>query len=76
MKEDAELKQFRDLMPPPTSWEDGFGLKAMIGGEQELKQERNGEEALALELVNEDLKQAIVFTEEETAKVQRQRDYA
>src|SRR3954467_11926388 len=32
MKEDAELKQFRELMPPPDSWEDGFGVKAMIGG--------------------------------------------
>src|SRR5256885_15700802 len=32
MKEDAELKQFRDLMPAPDHWEDGFGLKAMIGG--------------------------------------------
>ena len=31
MREDAELKQFRDLMPPPASWEEGFGLKAMIG---------------------------------------------
>jgi len=32
MKEDLELKQFRDLMPPPASWVDGFGVKAMIGG--------------------------------------------
>lgn len=32
MKEDLELKQFRELMPPPDHWEDGFGLKAMIGG--------------------------------------------
>jgi hypothetical protein len=32
MKEDAELKQFRELMPPPDRWEDGFGAKAMIGG--------------------------------------------
>jgi hypothetical protein len=32
MKEDAELKQFRDLMPPPDHWEEGFGVKAMIGG--------------------------------------------
>jgi hypothetical protein len=32
MKEDAELKQFRELMPPPDKWEDGFGVKAMIGG--------------------------------------------
>lgn len=32
MKEDAELKQFRELMPAPDHWEDGFGLKAMIGG--------------------------------------------
>src|SRR5690242_16518904 len=32
MKEDAELKQFRELMPTPDRWEDGFGLKAMIGG--------------------------------------------
>lgn len=31
MKEDAELKEFRELMPPPDHWEDGFGLKAMIG---------------------------------------------
>jgi hypothetical protein len=31
MREDAELKQFRDLMPPPNHWEEGFGLKAMIG---------------------------------------------
>src|SRR5512143_2343425 len=31
MKEDAELKEFRELMPPPDSWEEGFGVKAMIG---------------------------------------------
>src|SRR5438045_2157507 len=30
--EDAELKQFRELMPPPDHWDDGFGLRAMIGG--------------------------------------------
>ena len=32
MKEDLELKQFRELMPPPDRWEEGFGLKAVIGG--------------------------------------------
>src|SRR3954447_26387262 len=32
MKEDRELAQYRDLMKPPDHWEDGFGLKAMIGG--------------------------------------------
>src|SRR5437763_10929024 len=32
MREDAELQQFRDLMPPPDHWEEGFGLKAMVGG--------------------------------------------
>src|SRR5215216_6456186 len=32
MKEDAELKQFRDLMHAPDRWDDGFGVKAMIGG--------------------------------------------
>ena len=32
MKEDLELKQFRDLMPPPDHWDEGFGLKAMVGG--------------------------------------------
>jgi hypothetical protein len=32
MKEDRELMEFRDLLPPPDHWEDGFGLKAMIGG--------------------------------------------
>lgn len=31
MKEDKELKEFRELMPPPDHWEDGFGFKAMIG---------------------------------------------
>jgi hypothetical protein len=29
--EDLELKRYRELMPPPDHWEDGFGLKAMIG---------------------------------------------
>src|SRR2546421_11031425 len=32
MKEDLELKEFRDLLPTPDRWEDGFGLKSMIGG--------------------------------------------
>src|SRR3954451_22556502 len=32
MKEDLELRKFRDLMPPPDHWDEGFGLKAMIGG--------------------------------------------
>jgi hypothetical protein len=32
MQEDLELKEFRELMPPPTHWEEGFGLKAMVGG--------------------------------------------
>src|SRR6266516_1963725 len=31
IREDLELKEFRDLMPPPDHWEDGFGVKAMIG---------------------------------------------
>ncbi len=31
MKEDKELREFRNLMPPPDHWEDGFGLKAMFG---------------------------------------------
>jgi hypothetical protein len=30
--EDPELKQFRELMTAPDHWEDGFGVKAMIGG--------------------------------------------
>jgi hypothetical protein len=30
--EDPELKAFRELMVAPDHWEDGFGLKAMIGG--------------------------------------------
>ena len=32
MKEDRELAQYRDLMKPPDTWQDGFGVKAMIGG--------------------------------------------
>src|SRR5436190_23871614 len=31
MKEDLELKEFRELMPRPDHWEEGFGVKAMIG---------------------------------------------
>jgi hypothetical protein len=30
--EDPELKEFRELMTAPDHWEDGFGIKAMIGG--------------------------------------------
>src|SRR5689334_21034449 len=30
-REDLELKEFRELMPPPDHWEDGFAVKAMIG---------------------------------------------
>lgn len=30
--EDPELKEFRELMTAPDHWEEGFGLKAMIGG--------------------------------------------
>src|SRR3982750_1812197 len=30
-KEDQELKEFRELLPPPDHWEDGFDFKAMIG---------------------------------------------
>ena len=30
--EDPELKQFRELMTAPDHWEEGFGVKAMIGG--------------------------------------------
>ncbi|MGN6724381.1 MAG: peptide transporter [Tepidisphaeraceae bacterium] len=32
MTQDRELQQFRDLMRPPETWVDSFGLKAMIGG--------------------------------------------
>src|SRR5207253_5601798 len=31
-REDRELREFRELMPEPDHWSDGFGLKAMIGG--------------------------------------------
>src|ERR1700761_6731301 len=30
--EDPELKEFRELMTAPDHWEEGFGLKSMIGG--------------------------------------------
>ncbi|CAN5613860.1 peptide transporter [soil metagenome] len=32
MKEDAELAEYRKLMLAPDHWEEGFGIKAMIGG--------------------------------------------
>jgi hypothetical protein len=31
MREDLELRQARELMAPPDHWDDGFGLKAIIG---------------------------------------------
>lgn len=31
MKSDKELQEFRDLLQPPERFEDGFGIKAMIG---------------------------------------------
>src|SRR5436190_20535495 len=31
MKEDLELKEFRELMPRPDHWDEGFGVKAMVG---------------------------------------------
>src|SRR5277367_1010197 len=30
--DDPELKEFRELMVAPDHWDDGFGIKAMIGG--------------------------------------------
>jgi hypothetical protein len=30
-REDAELREFRELMTAPSTWEDGFDFKAMIG---------------------------------------------
>ncbi len=30
--EDPELRELRQLMSPPDKWEDGFGVRAMIGG--------------------------------------------
>jgi hypothetical protein len=30
--DDPELKEFRELMVAPDHWEDGFGIKSMIGG--------------------------------------------
>ena len=52
------------------------GLKALINGEQELKQERLNEEAYAISIVSDDLKQSLNFTEEEIAKVSRQKEFA
>ncbi len=31
MQEDKELREYRDLMPPPKRFEEGFGLKAVLG---------------------------------------------
>ncbi len=31
MKEDRELKEYRDLLPPPDHFEEGFGWKSVIG---------------------------------------------
>ena len=31
MYEDKELKEYRDLLPPPDHFEEGFGWKSMVG---------------------------------------------
>ena len=31
VREDLELRQFRELRPPPDHWEDGFGIKSIVG---------------------------------------------
>src|SRR2546423_7242435 len=31
VREDLELRQFRELLPPPDHWDEGFGLKSIIG---------------------------------------------
>src|SRR5271163_1810253 len=30
--DDPELKEFRELMVAPDHWEEGFGIKSMVGG--------------------------------------------
>lgn len=51
-------------------------LKALLGGEQELRDDRTVEETHALLLVNDDLKQNIAVAEEEKRKAKKQHDFA
>ena len=51
-------------------------LRALLSGEQELREERDAEETHALLLVNEDLKQSVVVADEERRKSKKQREVA
>lgn len=51
-------------------------LRSILGGEQELREDRLVEETNALLVVNDDLKQHYVVAEEEKRKVKKQREYA
>ena len=50
-------------------------LKSILGGEQELREDRSVEETNALLVVNDDLKQHAVTSEEEKKKVKKQREF-
>jgi hypothetical protein len=50
-------------------------LKSVLGGEQELRDDRSVEETNALLVVNDDLKQHVVTSEEEKKKVKKQREF-
>ena len=50
------------------------GLKAVLSGEQELRDERDNEETNVLVVVNDDLKQNFVVCEEEKRKAKKQKE--
>lgn len=51
-------------------------LKALLSGEQELRDDRNVEETQALLEVNDDLKANALVSEEEKKKYKKQREFA
>jgi len=51
-------------------------LRALLSGEQELREDRSVEETTALLLVNDDLKQSVVVADEERKKGKKQKEFA
>ena len=51
-------------------------LKSLLGGEQELREDRSVEQTHAFLVVNEDVKQHFLMSEEEKRKAKRQREVA
>lgn len=70
-------KQLRELQRQIAATNlENAALKALMGGEQELRDDRAQEETAALWAVADDVKQSTAFAEEEKRKSRKQKEFA